>query len=88
MSTERAELYMCRPPEGLRVPILVRQSVIEDDIPTEDEVRQSRGPVGNVSRGVEEVDTGGNMQEGAGEDTVGDLGEISTAEIQGQDPTC
>ena len=38
VSTERAELYRCRPPEVLRVPILVRQSDIEDGIPTEAEL--------------------------------------------------
>ena len=38
VSMYRAELYRCRPPEGLRVPILVRQLVIEDGIPTESEV--------------------------------------------------
>ena len=36
--TEREELYRCRPPEGQRVPILVRQSFIKDGIPTELEV--------------------------------------------------
>ena len=38
MSTERAELYRCRLPEGLRVPILVRQSDIADGVTTEVEV--------------------------------------------------
>ena len=31
--------------------------------------------------------TGGNAQEGAGEKTVGALGEISTADVWGRDPT-
>ena len=35
---ERVELYRCRPPEGLQVPLLVQKSDIEDDIPTEAEV--------------------------------------------------
>ena len=38
VSTERAEFYRCRPSEGLMVPILVRQSDIEDGIPTGTEV--------------------------------------------------
>ena len=38
MSTERAELYKCRPPEGIRVSLLVHQSYIEYGIPTEAEV--------------------------------------------------
>ena len=29
------------------------------------------------------MDTGGNAQKVAGEETVGDIGEISTADIQG-----
>ena len=36
--TDRAEPYSCRPLEGLKVPILVQQSDIKDDIPTEAEV--------------------------------------------------
>ena len=35
---ERAELYRCRPPKELRVPILVWKSDIKDVIPTESEV--------------------------------------------------
>ena len=38
MSAERAELYRCRPPEGLRVPVSVQQSDIEGGIPRETEV--------------------------------------------------
>ena len=30
-----AELYRCRPPEGLRVPLLVQKSDIKYGIPTE-----------------------------------------------------
>ena len=41
---------MCRPPEGLRVPLLVRQSDIKYGIPTEAEVAEAvRGM--NVGRG-------------------------------------
>ena len=35
LSTDREELYRCRPPEVLTVPILVRQSDINNCIPTE-----------------------------------------------------
>ena len=38
VTTERAEIYSCRPPEVLRVQILVRKSDISDGIPTEAEV--------------------------------------------------
>ena len=38
---ERVELYRCRPPEGLQVPLLVRQSNIEDGMPTEAEVAEA-----------------------------------------------
>ena len=35
VTVEREGLYKCRPPEGLRVPLLMRKSDIEDVIPTE-----------------------------------------------------
>ena len=35
-ATERAEFYRCRPPEGIRVPILVTPVAVEDGIPGED----------------------------------------------------
>ena len=41
IATKRAELYMCRPPEGLRVPILVTLTAIGDGIPEGDEVAQA-----------------------------------------------
>ena len=41
VSTERANIYRCRPPEGLQVPLLVRQFDIEYGIPTEAEVEAS-----------------------------------------------
>ena len=34
------ELYRCRPPEGIQVPILVTSVAVEDGIPGEDEVVQ------------------------------------------------
>ena len=37
----RAGLYMCRLPEGLKVPILVRKIDIKDGIPTEAEVAEA-----------------------------------------------
>ena len=38
VSMERADLYTCRPSVGLRFPILVHQSDIDDGIPMETEV--------------------------------------------------
>ena len=32
IAIERAELYMCRPPEGIRFPILVTPVAVEDGI--------------------------------------------------------
>ena len=47
---ERAELYMCRMPEELKVPILVRQSDIEDGIPTDSEVEtEVKGLKGDIA---------------------------------------
>ena len=40
IATERVELYRCRPPEGLRVNILVTPAAVEDRIPGEEEVVQ------------------------------------------------
>ena len=48
------------------------------------EGRQSWGSVGNARRILEGVATGGNAQEGTGEETIGDLGEISIADARGQ----
>ena len=53
VSKERAELYMWRPPEGLRVPLLVRESDIEDGISTEAEVAAAvRGLKGGRAEGL------------------------------------
>ena len=41
IATERAELYMCRPPEGLWVPIMLTLEAVEDGIPAEEEVVQA-----------------------------------------------
>ena len=41
VSAERADIYRCRPTEGLQVPLLVRQFDIEYGIPTEAEVEAS-----------------------------------------------
>ena len=96
MAVYRVELYRCRPTEGLRVSLLVRQDDIEDGIPTEEEVVASlRGMMGgraggvvrNERRRLEEMATGGNVQEGTGEDKVGALGDIGTSDVQGRDPT-
>ena len=41
MSADRAELYRCRPPEGLWVPLLLQPSVVSDDIPSEAEIEMA-----------------------------------------------
>ena len=33
IATERAEMYRCRPPEGIQVPIMVMPVAVEDGIP-------------------------------------------------------
>ena len=33
IATERAEMYRCRPPEGLRIPILVTTAEVEYGVP-------------------------------------------------------
>ena len=40
IATERAELYRCRPPGGIRVLILVTTAEVEDRILGEEEVEQ------------------------------------------------
>ena len=52
MSTDRLELYRCRPSEGLRVPMLVHQSYIGYGTPTEAEVETAvNGRKGIISGG-------------------------------------
>ena len=41
IATERVEIYRCRPPEGLRVTILVLPAAVEDRIPGEEEMAQA-----------------------------------------------
>ena len=41
VSADRAELYRCRPPEGLWVPLLLQPSVVSDDIPSEAEIEMA-----------------------------------------------
>ena len=41
IATERAEIYKCRPPEGLQVPILVTMEAVEDRILGEEKVAQA-----------------------------------------------
>ena len=38
MTTERAELYRCRPPEGIWAPLLVRPLGVDEGIPLEAEI--------------------------------------------------
>ena len=52
VSIEWSELYRCRPPEGLKVPILVRQADIEDGITTEAEMETSVKWLKRVRAGV------------------------------------
>ena len=53
MTVERAEIYRCRPPEGLRVLLLVRQADIMDGIPMEAEVAEAvRGLKGGRAGGL------------------------------------
>ena len=41
IATERLEIYRCRPPEGLRFPILVTPAAVENGILGEEEVAQA-----------------------------------------------
>ena len=41
IATEKTELYRCRPPEGLRVPILVMPSEVEYIVPEEADIAQA-----------------------------------------------
>ena len=45
---------------------------------------QSGGPVRNAHRIIEGLATGGNVQEGTDEETVGSCGEIITADFWGR----
>ena len=52
MSVDRAEIYICYPPERLRVPILVQPLVVNDGIPEEADIDMSvRGLKGGISGG-------------------------------------
>ena len=45
--TIRAELYRCRPPARLKILILIQPVAVNDDVPTEAEVKMAvRGQVG------------------------------------------
>ena len=78
LKEERAELYRCRPPEGLRVPIRVQQSYIKDCIPTEAEVAAS-------VRGLKVVRAGGVALGMCAEDLKGWLWECRSASCDGKD---
>ena len=47
-----AELYRCRSPERLKVPILVHQTEVDDEVPTEAEVNLEVGGIKAVRAGV------------------------------------
>ena len=38
VSIDRAEIYRCRPPEELRVPLLVQPAAVNDDTPAEADI--------------------------------------------------
>ena len=58
MSNKRVDLYRCRPPEELRVPILVGKLDIEDGIPMELEVEtEVTGPKGGIAGGASVINT-------------------------------
>ena len=67
MTVERAKLYKCRPPEGLKSPLLVRQVDIEDGIPTEagvaKAVRGMKGGRAGVPSGMHTEDLKGWLRE-------------------------
>ena len=52
IATEWEELYKCRPPEGLLVPILVTPAAVEDGILGEEEVAQAVRGLNRVRAGV------------------------------------
>ena len=61
---ERMDIYMCRPLEGLRVPILVTTAAEDDGIPSEAEIDQAfrhlkMGIVGGPSPCVRMIKIGG-----------------------------
>ena len=52
MTAERTKIYKCRLPEGLRVPLLVKQSNIKDAMTTEAELSEAvRGTKGGREEG-------------------------------------
>ena len=52
VTVDRTEIYRCRPPKGLRVPLLMRQADIKDGTPTKAEVSEA-------VRGLKGVRSGG-----------------------------
>ena len=96
VTMERAELYMCRPPEGLKVPILVRNTDIKDGIPMEAEVAEAvwglKGSRAEGPPGISAEDLRGWLREATRtkalvEKRVVTLDEVSTPNVWGQDPT-
>ena len=49
ITTERAELYMCSPPERLQIPILVTPAAVHGRSPLESEIDQA---VRDLKRGI------------------------------------
>ena len=53
IATDRAELYRFRPPEGLRVPVMVTPEEVEDGVPEKAEILQAvRGLKGGRAGGL------------------------------------
>ena len=67
VSADRSELYICRPPEIIRVPILVQPSEVDNDIPEESEMemelREFKGGREGSLSGMQAEDLEGWCQE-------------------------
>ena len=90
MSEDRGEIYRCRPPARLWVPILVHPLAVNDDIPEESEIEiavlglkggRAGGSVGHAHEGPEGVAIGGQVREGSIEEKVGACGETSAGDV-------
>ena len=80
ISEERKELYMCHPPKGRRVPVLVRPGEVDGGVPRETYIGSTvRGLRGGVGRGSARyaggrpkgVDLGGNTKVTIGKADMG-----------------
>ena len=53
VTVQREELYRSRPPDGLKLPLLVHKVDIEDDIPTDEEVVETVQGLNGVRAGAQ-----------------------------------